>query len=75
GERVASRDGRNVVPAYALVDVGARYRFRLGDAPASLRLLVANVGDTFTWNIHGNNSFGLIDGRRYVAQLTVDFDG
>ena len=75
GERVASRDGRNRVPAYALVDLGARYRFRLGDAPASLRLLVANVGDTFTWNIYGNNSFGLTDGRRYVAQLTVDFDG
>lgn len=75
GERVASRDGRNRVPAYALVDLGARYRFRLGDAPASLRLLVANVGDTFAWNIYGNNSFGLTDGRRYVAQLTVDFDG
>ncbi|WP_223621555.1 TonB-dependent receptor [Lysobacter sp. ESA13C] len=75
GERIASRDGRNRVPDYTLVDVGARYRFRLGSAPATLRLLVANVGDTYTWNIYGNNSFGLTDGRRYVAQLAVDFDG
>ncbi|MGO1071044.1 TonB-dependent receptor domain-containing protein [Lysobacter sp. CA199] len=75
GERVVSRDGVNRVPAYTLVDVGARYRFKLGAAPATLRLLVANAGDTFTWNIYGNNSFGLTDGRRYVAQLAVDFDG
>ncbi|MGJ7902447.1 TonB-dependent siderophore receptor [Lysobacter sp. 1R34A] len=75
GERIASRDGVNRVPAYTLVDVGARYRFRLGSAPATLRLLVANLGDTYTWNIYGNNSFGLTDGRRYVAQLAVDFDG
>lgn len=75
GERVASRDGFNRVPAYTLVDVGARYRFKLGTAPATLRLLVANAGDTYTWTIYGNNSFGLTDGRRYVAQLAVDFDG
>lgn len=75
GERIASRDGVNRVPAYTLVDVGARYRFRLGSAPATLRLLVANLGDTYTWNIYGNNSFGLTDGRRYLAQLAVDFDG
>jgi iron complex outermembrane receptor protein len=75
GERVASRDGVNRVPAYTLADVGARYRFRLGKAPASLRLLVANVGDTYTWNIYGHNSFGLTDGRRYVVQLAVDLEG
>lgn len=75
GQRVASRDGRNRLPAYTLVDVGARYRFRLGPAPASVRLLLANAGDTFHWDIRGNNSFGLTDGRRLVAQLAVDFEG
>ena len=74
GERVASRDGFNRVPAYSLADVGARYRFKLGNAPATLRLLVANVGDTYTWNLYGHNSFGLTDGRRYVVQLAVDFE-
>ena len=73
-ERVASRDNLNRVPAYSLADVGARYRFRLGNAPATLRLLVANVGDTYTWNLYGHNSFGLTDGRRYVIQLAVDFE-
>ncbi|WP_158549410.1 TonB-dependent siderophore receptor [Lysobacter silvisoli] len=75
GERVASRDGVNRLPAYTLADVGARYRFKLGAAPASLRLLVANVGDTYAWNLYGHNSFGLTDGRRYVVQLAVDFEG
>lgn len=74
GERVASRDGFNRAPAYSLADVGARYRFKLGNAPATLRLLVANVGDTYTWNLYGHNSFGLTDGRRYVVQLAVDFE-
>ncbi|UHQ23696.1 TonB-dependent receptor [Lysobacter sp. 5GHs7-4] len=74
GERVASRDGINRVPAYSLADIGARYRFKLGNAPATLRLLVANVGDTYAWNLYGHNSFGLTDGRRYVVQLAVDFE-
>jgi iron complex outermembrane receptor protein len=72
GARTASRDGHSEVPAYTVVDVGARYRFDIGKARATLRLLAANVADTWTWNIYGSNSFGLTDGRRYIAQIAVD---
>jgi iron complex outermembrane receptor protein len=73
GERIASRDSRSEVPGYTLVDLGARYRFQIGAVPAALRVQAANITDTFTWYINGNNSFGLTDGRRYSAQLAVDW--
>lgn len=73
GERVASRNGVSRAPAYTLVDVGARYRFSLHDLPATLRAQILNVADTFAWNIQGSNSFGLIDKRRWMLSLTVDF--
>ena len=44
GDRVSSRDNRAEVPAYTLVDLGARYRFEIGRSKATLRLQVANVG-------------------------------
>ncbi len=72
GDRTASRDGLSEVPAYALIDLGARYRFRIGRANAALRLQAANVTDAWTWNIYGSNSFGLTDGRRFIAQIAID---
>lgn len=72
GMRVASRDNAAQLPAYTVVDLGARYRFRLRDADASLRLQLANVADTWFWNIYGSNSYGLTDGRRFLMQLAVD---
>jgi iron complex outermembrane receptor protein len=73
GDRVASRDARSEVPGYTLIDIGARYRFQIGAVPATLRIQAANITDVFTWYINGNNSFGLTDGRRYSAQLAVDW--
>jgi len=72
GKRPASRDNLSETPAYAIVDIGARYRFAVGRSKAMLRLQVANVTDTWAWNIYGSNSFGLTDGRRFLAQLAFD---
>lgn len=74
GDRTASRDGRSEVPAYTMLDLGARYRFALGPHKAVLRLQALNVTDAWTWNIYGSNSFGLTDGRRFQAQLAIDFN-
>jgi iron complex outermembrane receptor protein len=72
GERVASRDGLTEVPGYTLVDLGTRYRFKIGDTPATLRVLAENITDVYTWEIYGSNSFGLTDGRRFSVQLAAD---
>lgn len=73
GERAASRDNSVFLDGYTLVDVGARYRFQAGDNPAMLRVQVANVTDTYVWNVVGSNSYGLSDRRRVTATLSVDF--
>ncbi|WP_298091387.1 TonB-dependent receptor [uncultured Sphingomonas sp.] len=73
GRRFASRDNVVTVPAYTLVDIGARYRFRIGKAPATFRIQMQNVGDVFAWNIVGSNSYGLMDKRRITAFIAADF--
>ena len=73
GRRYASRDNTVTVPSYTLVDLGARYRFRIGKAPATFRLQMQNVRDVFAWNIVGSNSYGLMDKRRITAFLAADF--
>lgn len=72
GARVASSDNRSSVPGYTNIDLGARYRLTFGATKATLRLQALNVTDVFTWNVIGNNSFRLTDGRRYAALLYVD---
>lgn len=73
GDRVASSSGESVVPGYSLLDLGARYRVKLGAAPATLRVQALNVTDEYAWAVLSSNSFGLTDGRRYSAMLFVDF--
>jgi iron complex outermembrane receptor protein len=73
GERAASRDNVVTVDPYALIDIGARYRFKLGRSPATFRVQMQNVTDTFAWSIVGSNSYGLMDKRRFTAFLAVDF--
>lgn len=73
GTRTASLDGRNEIPSYTVVNLGARCRFNLGEMPTTLRLLAENVTDEFAWDVYSPNGFGLTEGgRRFSAQLTVD---
>lgn len=72
GKRPASRDNLVWVSPYALVDIGTRYRFKLGRSPATFRVQMQNVTNTFAWSIVGSNSYGLSDKRRLTAFLAVD---
>lgn len=73
GDRPASRDGRSEIQGYTLIDIGARYRFKIGEVPATLRVQAANITDEFYWDLFGSNSFGFSDGRRYTVQLAMDW--
>ncbi|GGI80661.1 TonB-dependent receptor [Polymorphobacter multimanifer] len=72
GSRAASRDNMLIVDAYTIVDLGARYQFKLGTSPAQFRLALSNVADTYYFDINGANAFGITDGRRLSAYLSVD---
>ena len=73
GERAASRDNVVILPAYTLVDLGVRYRFKIGRSPATLRLQLQNVGNTFYYDIDGSNTYGLTDTRRASLYIAADF--
>lgn len=72
-DRVASTDGKLVIPARAIASVGGRYRFHIGKAPATLRLQLANIGNKFGW-ANGSSGVYLYNfPRRLTATLTTDF--
>jgi iron complex outermembrane receptor protein len=53
-------------------DVGTRYRFKAGAAPATLRTQITNVFNVDGWNVFSNSSFRFIDTRRFLLNLAVD---
>lgn len=61
------------VPAVTTIDLGARYRFRIGDIPMAARLSLQNVTDERLLQVSGSHSFFLRDVRRFSAQLSADF--
>ena len=54
------------------VDIGARYRFKAGATPATLRAQVTNLFDAYGWNVGGNSSFRFTDSRRFLLSLAAD---
>lgn len=73
GRIIATRDNLVVIPARTLVDLGARYAFKLGDKPATFRLSASNLFNTDGFELQGAGAYDLIDGRRVNARLVVDF--
>ena len=60
--------------ARAIASVGGRYRFRIGEAPATFRVQLANVGDKFGW-ANGPSGIYLYNyPRRLTLTLTTDFN-
>ena len=59
-------------PARTTFDIGARYRFKLGDAPATLRAQVTNLFNVHGWDVSSNASFRFSDARRVLLTLAAD---
>lgn len=73
GSIVATRNNLVRIPARTLVDLGARYRFKLGTKDATVRAQVSNVGDVEGFDLRGAGAYDIIPGRVASAYLTVDF--
>jgi len=63
------------LPTFTTLNLGARYRFDLFDAPATLRVRVQNVTNAYGWELQGGNNlfFSYIGKRRYSISLAADF--
>jgi iron complex outermembrane receptor protein len=72
GTRVASVDNRVRVSGFSTLDLGARYRFSLDHHPATLRMQVFDINNTFSWSIGNDGGLERGNGRRAWAFLIVD---
>ncbi|WP_375421606.1 TonB-dependent receptor domain-containing protein [uncultured Sphingomonas sp.] len=70
--RIASRDNRLALPARAVIDFGARYRFRIGDAPGTLSFRVSNVFNKNGWRTNSSEIFVPLTQRRLSVTLAAD---
>lgn len=73
GAITATVDNRVAIPPRTLVDLGGRYRFKLGDNPATLRLALSNMFDAYGFDLRGAGAYDIIPGRVVSAYLSVDF--
>jgi iron complex outermembrane receptor protein len=71
-QRVASRDNRLALPPRAVVDLGARYRFRIGDAPGTISLRVSNAFNKDGWRTNSSEIFVPLTQRRVSVALAAD---
>ena len=72
GAITATVDNRVALPARTLVSLAGRYRFTLVDRPASLRVAVSNLFDTYGLELRGAGAYDVINGRLAQAYLSVD---
>jgi len=73
GRRIASRDNRLAIPSRTVLDLGTRYRFTIGTAPATLSVRLSNVFNTFGWRTNGSGVLLANDRRRLAVSLAADF--
>ncbi|MCC2957608.1 TonB-dependent receptor [Massilia sp. IC2-477] len=72
GALMATVDNRVAIPARTLVSLSSRYRFRLLERPASLRVALSNLFDTYGLELRGAGAYDVINGRLVQAYLSVD---
>jgi iron complex outermembrane receptor protein len=69
----ATRANTVELPSRVLVDLGARWRFKVANAPAMLRVSIANVTDEYGYELRGSGAYDVIPGRRASAYVAVDW--
>ncbi len=61
------------IPVRKLVDIGARYRFKLAGSRALLRVQITNLFDTQGFELRSAGSYLAMPGRLAQAYVTMDF--
>lgn len=70
--RVANDRNTLYIPARAVMHLGMRYRFKIDEKPVLFRAQVANVTNTFGWNVSGGGGFTPNGSRRFLVSLSAD---
>jgi iron complex outermembrane recepter protein len=69
----ATVNNRVFIPARPNIDIGARYRFKLGTNDASVRIGINNLTDESGWELRGAGAYDLFNGRTVSLFLGADF--
>jgi iron complex outermembrane recepter protein len=73
GPYPASVDDVAQAPGATVIGLGGRYRFKMLGAPATLRVQVQNLTNTYFWNLSFNSpAFTQYSPRAFFGYLTVD---
>jgi iron complex outermembrane receptor protein len=73
GSRVASSDNSLEIPSRTVVGIGARHRFTMGRAQATIRLHVGNVFNNYGWRTNASGVFEPNAQRSFYAEFAADF--
>ncbi len=71
-DRTANAANTLVVPTRAIVNLGARYKFKIDKTSALVRFNVSNITNTFGFNVTGSGAFIPNASRRYALTLAAD---
>jgi iron complex outermembrane recepter protein len=72
GRRVTNTVNTQFVPGRITANMGARYRFMLGDKQALVRLRVDNIFNKFSWDVTSSGAFVVNSPRRYSIDFGLD---
>ncbi len=72
GRRVANVDNTLSIPARTTIDVGARYRFKIGNSSATLRLAATNITNVYGWRVFSGSAFKANAPRTANLSITAD---
>lgn len=72
GDRIANQENSFVVPPRAVLAVGGRYRFKIGDKSATLRAQVGNIFNNYGFGVGGGGLFVYNLPRRFSINLAAD---
>ena len=72
GDRYASATTALVVPPRAVLALGARYRFKTGNTPMTVRAQVGNVFNNYGWGVGGSGAFFYNLPRRFSLNIAAD---
>ena len=73
GKQFADTNNIVHIPSRTTVDIGTRYRFRLGNNMMAFRLQLTNMFNNFGWDSMSSNAFRYNTPRKLAGQLIVDF--
>jgi iron complex outermembrane recepter protein len=71
-DRTANAANTLVIPTRAVMAVGGRYRFKVGNTPVLFRAQAQNIFNTFGWNVGGSGFFIPNGTRRLSLSIAAD---